>query len=505
MLYPLWDAGVSVGHQVVSVADAVAGAVHDLPDGHRAARLARRSRASRHRWRTLREARAFAGVVQRAPSCRQLHRAARGAVASAPPALRRLGLPARARREERRAAACAISTSRCGRRARASRTEQPRTSCAARRAAAARGRASSSARWTFLWCVRNSPAPRARGGAAIASPSTSRRAIARALGYATRARRGRDAERSWPRDGRELHVRLLPARARDRARPRADPRPRQAAQRAADATRRRYSRPGVVSCERGIALRRVRAARERSGARAAPVRGRGRRATCRCSRVRATRSRAPRPSRAFARRCARAREAAQLVREAGRDARSAPPFRRDSILAELHDVGLLLGDDPRVRAGRRPRAPRHLPRVHGRRALGGRGRSPARAGARRARARASARLPARRPRSRARKCCSSRRCCTTWARPSAARITRGAARRWRARILHAPRPRAEDVDDVCHLILKHLAMYLVATRRDLDDPATIAEFVRTSARARGAARPLPAHGRRSCRPPAPRR
>ncbi|WP_433936283.1 [protein-PII] uridylyltransferase [Sorangium cellulosum] len=34
----------------------------------------------------------------------------------------------------------------------------------------------------------------------------------------------------------------------------------------------------------------------------------------------------------------------------------------------------------------------------------------------------------------------------------------------------------EDVDEACHLILKHLVMYLIATRRDLDDPATISEF-----------------------------
>lgn len=37
---------------------------------------------------------------------------------------------------------------------------------------------------------------------------------------------------------------------------------------------------------------------------------------------------------------------------------------------------------------------------------------------------------------------------------------------------------AEDIDDACHLILKHLAMYVVAARRDLGDPVTIAEFVR---------------------------
>ncbi len=35
---------------------------------------------------------------------------------------------------------------------------------------------------------------------------------------------------------------------------------------------------------------------------------------------------------------------------------------------------------------------------------------------------------------------------------------------------------ADDVDDACHLILKHLALYVVAARRDLGDPATIEEF-----------------------------
>lgn len=36
----------------------------------------------------------------------------------------------------------------------------------------------------------------------------------------------------------------------------------------------------------------------------------------------------------------------------------------------------------------------------------------------------------------------------------------------------------EDIEEACHLIRKHLVMYHVATRRDLDDPATIAEFCR---------------------------
>jgi [protein-PII] uridylyltransferase len=36
----------------------------------------------------------------------------------------------------------------------------------------------------------------------------------------------------------------------------------------------------------------------------------------------------------------------------------------------------------------------------------------------------------------------------------------------------------EDVEEAAHLIEKHLVMYLTATRRDLDDPATIIEFSR---------------------------
>jgi len=35
---------------------------------------------------------------------------------------------------------------------------------------------------------------------------------------------------------------------------------------------------------------------------------------------------------------------------------------------------------------------------------------------------------------------------------------------------------AEDVDDACHLILKHLVLYVVAARRDLGDPDTISDF-----------------------------
>lgn len=38
---------------------------------------------------------------------------------------------------------------------------------------------------------------------------------------------------------------------------------------------------------------------------------------------------------------------------------------------------------------------------------------------------------------------------------------------------------ADEADDVAHLVRTHLLMYHVATRRDLDDPATVAEFARS--------------------------
>ena len=54
----------------------------------------------------------------------------------------------------------------------------------------------------------------------------------------------------------------------------------------------------------------------------------------------------------------------------------------------------------------------------------------------------------------------------------------------------------EDVEEGCHLILQHLLMYHVATRRDLDDPATVERVRARGARPRRPARSLPAHGGR---------
>ena len=141
-------------------------------------------------------------------------------------------------------------------------------------------------------------------------------------------------------------------------------------------------------------------------------------------------------------------------------------------------------DGAGVSARHRPRAPRRLPRVHGRRSLGGRGRSPAPARARRARARVPARVAPRR-----RDCAPA----PALSRDAPARRRQGLARRERLaeepledgrRPLRAhpaaPRPvaggrrrgaRSSSSD--------HLLMYHVATRRDLDDPATIEEFCRS--------------------------
>lgn len=49
---------------------------------------------------------------------------------------------------------------------------------------------------------------------------------------------------------------------------------------------------------------------------------------------------------------------------------------------------------------------------------------------------------------------------------------------------------AEDVAQACHLIRKHLVMYHVATRRDVDDPATIAELAREVGQSRETLRDL---------------
>ena len=51
----------------------------------------------------------------------------------------------------------------------------------------------------------------------------------------------------------------------------------------------------------------------------------------------------------------------------------------------------------------------------------------------------------------------------------------------------------EDIDDACHLILKHLVLYVVAARRDLSDAEHHRRLRPGGARARRAARSLPAH------------
>ena len=78
-------------------------------------------------------------------------------------------------------------------------------------------------------------------------------------------------------------------------------------------------------------------------------------------------------------------EAARALRRARLRRCRRRALRRGSIGRRAPRRRAPARDDPGVLAGDRARPPRHLPRVHGRRSLGGRGRSPARARARRAR------------------------------------------------------------------------------------------------------------------------
>ena len=158
--------------------------------------------------------------------------------------------------------------------------------------------------------------------------------------------------------------------------------------------------------------------------------------------------------------------------------------RRGSIAAEAARRRASPGDDPRVCASDGPRPSRRLPRVHRRCSQRGRRRLPPRALPRRAPRRASARLTPR---------------CRGSARPKPlfllaallhdvgkgypdASGSRKNHSQSGAELCDAILPRlglsAEDTIEARHLVAQHLAMYHVATRRDLDDPATSEEFCR---------------------------
>ena len=245
-----------------------------------------------------------------------VHRAARGGGRRAPRALRRLGVPARARREERRRGAARPRRRRAGRRARATASAsaadgEPELGVvgrarAPRRARRARGARDRRGRGVPL--ARAQPPARARRRARpTASASRSRRPSRVAMGY------GDDRARAAERLMQDYY---LHARAVTRARESLLRAPAAAAPARARASRsdlgggraplRRagHHRRAARSCTADPAL----ALRALRGVRAAAAR--------RCCRSRATRSRARRPTRRGASACARAREAARALRRA---------------------------------------------------------------------------------------------------------------------------------------------------------------------------------------------
>ena len=153
---------------------------------------------------------------------------------------------------------------------------------------------------------------------------------------------------------------------------------------------------------------------------------------------------------------------------------------------------------PEFLPGRRARAPRHLPRVHGRRSLGGRRRSPRDAGARRARRRVPARVP---PRRRDRR--GPRDALLRHAPPRRRqghrrhRAQRSAAPTWRGAILARLGFSPEDVEEACHLIQQAPRDvprgHAPRSRRSRHHRRVLAR----GARPRGPPRSLPAHRRRS--------
>ena len=229
----------------------------------------------------------------------------------------------------------------------------------------------------------------------------------------------------------------------------------------------------------------------------AALRGRDRALDAGAALSRATRSRGSRAIPRSARRCApaprRPRSSLSSICDRARDAPAAGLGARRAARR-----GPAAGDDPRVFAGGRPRAPRPLPRVHGRRSLGGRGRSAARARARRARRTSTRSRAASPPRSTRPAVLFFATLLHDVGKAIGGKDHSRARRRDGARHPGAPRPaRPRTSTRRCHLILQHLVMYHVATRRDLDDPATVARVRARGARPRGAARSLPAHRGRS--------
>ena len=386
ILYPLWDAGVSIGHQVISIAAAIEDAAHDLPTA--TALLDFRLLAGDTSLSATLEERAFSEVFAGTNLTHFLDKL-RSSAAARLITPGRLGLPAGAGRQERRRRSARPGFRAVGG-ARALSREGLRRPAAARGARAARSRGDRT-RLGLLVGGSQSLAP--ERGSALRPPDLRRARDDRIAHWATARGSALHPARPKSRWPARWPKRSCPTTTGMRASSRARASSSSRAPQPAAAVERRCA-IWAAACRKldgGVGLLDACALDERSRARAAAVRDR-------------RRARAPGAGRC-ARRDRPRRPPTRVLRGAARRARGGSELFVELVahvpadaLAQRLDLGraarrrAAAGDDPRVRPGGRPRAPRHLSRVHGRRALGRRRRSPARAGARRARSNASARV-----------------------------------------------------------------------------------------------------------------
>ena len=304
LLYPLWDAGLAVGHQVLSADEVVplaqkyletATALLDL-------RLLAGDESPRPHARRERER----GALRRGGP-RRVHRPARGRGDRAARPLRRLGVPARAGREERRRRAARSRRHPLGRA-----RSLPRRRGVEQRDALARavGRARPAGRPGRARGAARSPRPRSSSGACATactcaqagrptgSPSTTRRRSPWRWATATIAgpsppsascRRTTCCARTVTRAPASLFERLRPQRRREKPTPDGRPRRRRPALR-----RARRASPGVAELAEGAGRSRCApsprasaSARRSCRSRATPSRGAADDAAW-CERLRAT-------------------------------------------------------------------------------------------------------------------------------------------------------------------------------------------------------------------------
>jgi [protein-PII] uridylyltransferase len=470
MLYPLWDAGVSVGHQVISIADAVADAVHDLPMATEL--LDFRPLVGDEFLAPVLEECAFAGVFSSGQlnnfiarleaQSEARHQRFGDSVYLLEPdlkngtgGLRDLDFAMWAARARFRLGSL-NELSRLGILTSQQRVETERA-------------------MDFLWSARNCLHHLA-GRRSDRLTFAEQESVARALGYEERASSHSGGRSKGALDGvmveifmsdYYLHARVI-ARVCEQIFGHAKRRSE------VDVALTSALAQGIVSCDKGIALEDPKQLEHdpalalriyvESMARDLPVLSRSRDAIARAS-----------AEPAFCERLRESREAAQAFVQLVATSKPAPN-RRDSILSELHDVGLLLAMIPEFLpvVGRVHHDMYHVYTVdvHSVAAVD------------RLRALSRGDLAREHP--------LACRLAAEITRPKMLFLAtllhdvgkaiggkdhaRRGAEMSRA-ILQRLGLSSEDVDDACHLILKHLSMYTIAARRDLSDQATISEFV----------------------------